>query len=152
MTMAEEKINALFEELVPDSGPAETVAGEIIRAACRIGYRWVNDGDQLGIGYGKETCNPAGRYLGEKCNDEIAKQVWSLMYEPIYDDSYDGEYDKALKRLMEEILSFIEEHPKLKETKNTEDLWDYTDKHEDVDDSWEEEEDYYEEDSEEEEW
>ena len=25
----------------------------------RIGYRFYNDGDQLGIGYGKETCNPA---------------------------------------------------------------------------------------------
>lgn len=140
MTNTEDRINALFEELVPASGKADTVAGEIIRATCRIGYRWTNDGDQLGIGYGKETCNPAGRYLGKTTNDEIARQIWSLMYDPIYDDSYDGAYDKALKRLMESVLDYMDEHPELKTTLNTDDFWYYRDEHEDVDD-WDEEED-----------
>ena len=36
MTAAEQRINALFEELVPASGKADTVAGEIIRAVSRI--------------------------------------------------------------------------------------------------------------------
>jgi len=140
---AQDRINALFEELVPSSGAADTVAGEIIRATCRIGYRWYNDGDQLGIGYGKETCNPAGRYLGKTCNDDIAKQIWNLMYDPIYDDSYDGAYQKALEKIYEAILDYIEQHPELKTTKNEDDFWNHRDKHEDVDDSWDEEEDEY---------
>lgn len=60
------KIDALFEELVPASGKADTVAGEIIRAVCRIGYRWFNDGDMVGVGYWKETCNPARDTLRRK--------------------------------------------------------------------------------------
>ena len=136
---AEDRINALFKELVPASGPADTVAGEIIRAICRIGYRWVNDGDQLGIGYGKQTCNPAGRYLAEKCSESIEKLVWDLMYDPIYDDSYDGAYDKALKKLEEGIIDYLDKHPELKTTKNEEDFWDYTVEDEDYDDSEEDE-------------
>lgn len=140
---AQDRINALFEELVPSSGAADTVAGEIIRATCRIGYRWTNDGDQLGIGYGKETCNPAGRYLGKTCNDDISKQIWSLMYDPIYDDSYDGAYQKALEKVYEAILDYLEQNPELKTTKNEDDFWNHRDKDEDVDDSWDEEEDEY---------
>ena len=54
MTTAEQKINALFSELVPVSGKADTVAGEIVRAVSRISYRNYNDGDHIGVGYGKE--------------------------------------------------------------------------------------------------
>ena len=39
------KLTHCFEELVPPAGKADTVAGEIIRAACRIGYRWYSDED-----------------------------------------------------------------------------------------------------------
>ena len=143
-TINEERINALFEELVPRMGPAETVAGEIIRATSRIGYRWYNDGDQLGIGYGKETCNPAGRYLAETCNTEIRRIVWDLIYDPIYDDSYDGAYTRALNRLEEAVLAYLDANPQLKTTPNTEDMWDYRDKDEDVD--------TYDEDYDEDEW
>ena len=38
-------VHILFEELVPAEGPCETVAGELIRAISRIGYRDWNDGD-----------------------------------------------------------------------------------------------------------
>lgn len=143
MTRNEERINKLFEELVPMSGAAETVAGEIIRATCRIGYRWVNDGDQLGIGYGKETCNPAARYLGKTCDDnKIAAKLWDLMYDPIYDDSYDGAYNQALDELNEAILAYIEEHPELKTMKNEDDFWNHRDPDEDVDDYDEDEDDW----------
>lgn len=59
MTKNEDRINKLFKELVPETGKADSLAGELVRAMSRIGYRFYNDGDQLGIGYGKETCNPA---------------------------------------------------------------------------------------------
>ena len=134
ITTVETKINALFEEFVPASGKADTVAGEIIRAIARIGYRNYNDGDHLGVGYGRETCNPAGRYIAAKCSPEIARLVsdaWG-----IYDDDT---YDVALGKLEEAVVKYIEEHPELKAAPNTEDMWDYRDEDEDVD-----RDDYYE--------
>lgn len=137
MTAREEKINALFEELVPASGKAATVAGEIVRAISRIGYRNYNDGDHLGVGYGRETCNPAARYLAAKCDDRIARLISAIWGEE--NDSY---YDTGLADLEDAILEYLEGHPELKEEKNTEDMWDYRDKDEDVDtyDEYEEEE------------
>lgn len=78
MTAAENRINALFEELVPVSGKADTVAGEIVRAVTRIAYRNRNDGDHVGVGYGKETCNPAARYLMKKAGADVAQAVSNL--------------------------------------------------------------------------
>lgn len=129
MTSAEQKINALFSELVPVSGKADTVAGEIIRAISRIGYRNYNDGDHVGVGYGKETCNPAARYLMRKAGDEVADAIadlWGL--EP------DDLYDKRLAEVEEKVLRYIEQHPELKATPNSEDMWDYRDSDEDRDD------------------
>lgn len=86
MTKNEERINKLFKELVPETGKADSLAGELVRAMSRIGYRFYNDGDQLGIGYGKETCNPAGRFLGVKGNDKIAKltaDAWAVYSEDV---------------------------------------------------------------------
>ena len=70
----EKRLEDLFDQLVPPSGKADTVAGEIVRAAMRIGYRKFNDGDHIGVSYGKETCNPAARYLMERAGD-VVKQI-----------------------------------------------------------------------------
>ena len=140
MTANEKKIEALFEELVPMSGAAATVAGEITRAINRICYRNYNDGDHLGVGYGKETCNPAGRYLAKKCDGKVAAMVtacWGVVN--------DTDYDTLLDILEGMVIDYIEAHPELKTEPNTEDMWDYRDKDEDVDDSYEEDEDYYDE-------
>ena len=128
LTTNEKKIEALFEELVPASGAASTVAGEITRAINRICYRCFNDGDHLGVGYGRETCNPAGRYLTAKCDGKVAamiKACWGV----VDDTDYDGLLD-ILEGL---VVNYIEAHPELKTTPNTEDMWDYRDKDEDVD-------------------
>ena len=88
MTKNEDRINKLFKELVPETGKADSLAGELVRAMSSIGYRFYNDGDQLGIGYGKETCNPAGRFLGVKGNDKIAKltaDAWAVYSEEAYE-------------------------------------------------------------------
>lgn len=135
MSAREEKINALFNELVPASGKADTVAGEIIRAVCRISYRNYNDGDHIGVGYGKETCNPAARYLASKAGTKVS-QVISKMW-GIEDDRY---YKKMLVTLEESVLEYLEQHPDLKTTANSEDIRSYWDRNEDIDD--EEDEDY----------
>lgn len=138
MTRTEERISELFEELVPESGKADTVAGEIVRAISRIGYRNYNDGDHVGVGYGKETCNPAARYLGKKLDDEGTRLVGEL-----WGVAGDSEYDARLNRLEAHVLLFLERHPELKTEENSEDMWDYRDKDEDVDDEWEDDEDDY---------
>lgn len=129
MTTAEQKINALFSELVPVSGKADTVAGEIVRAVSRISYRNYNDGDHIGVGYGKETCNPAARYLLKNGGDEVAvivRGMWGM--------EADSLYDKAVEMLEESAAAYIEQHPELKATPNSEDMWSYRDEREDVDD------------------
>lgn len=145
MTKNEKRINKLFEELVPVSGKAESLAGELIRAMSRIAYRYYNDGDQVGMGYGKQTCNPAARFLMAKGNKRIsslATAIWG-----IYDESA---YEDLLDILAGAVADYVEQNPTLRNTP-TEDMWSYRT---DEDDAWadeEEEDDYEEEDYEEDE-
>jgi hypothetical protein len=60
---ASSAFNTLFKELVPRSGKADTVEGEILRATGKIIYRWYNDGDVPTGGYGVETSGPALAFL-----------------------------------------------------------------------------------------
>lgn len=138
MTAAETRINALFEELVPASGKADTVAGEIIRAVSRIIYRNYNDGDHIGVGYGNETCNPAARYLGSEAGDRVQQAIIDM-----WGVADDLRYDKAVVTLEEAVLAYLDEHPELKTTPNTVDMFNYTDPLEDRDDSDYDEEDAY---------
>ena len=138
MMKNEERINKLFEELVPASGKAESLAGELIRAMSRIAYRFYNDGDQVGIGYGRETCNPAARFLMEEGNKRVsslATAIWG-----IYDESA---YENLLDILAEAVADYVEQTPDLRTTP-TDDMWDYC-TNEDVDDDEDEEDDYEEE-------
>ena len=92
MTKNENRINKLFEELVPTSGKADSLAGELVRATARIGYRFFNDGDMVNQGYGKETCNPAARFLIAKGNAEISSltvALWEIFSEDAYEKVLD---------------------------------------------------------------
>ena len=144
MTGTQEKINAYFERLVPDSGQADTVAGEIARAICRIEYHWLNDGDRLGEGYGRKTCNPSGRYLAETCDEKVAEAVYGAWR--VHNDM---DYEAGLYTLEEAVLEYLEAHPELETEKNEQDSRTaYCDPDQDVDEDeeddedWEEEEEY----------
>ena len=109
MTKNHERINELFEELVPGSGKAESLAGELVRAMARIGYRWYNDGDQVGIGYGRETCNPAARFLIHKGNKEVsdlAASIWGIHSEEAY--------EKLIDLLAGAVADYVENHLELR--------------------------------------
>lgn len=138
----EDRIDALFHELVPVEGKADTVAGEIVRAVCRIGYRYSNDGDYVGHGYGKETCNPAARYLMANAGENVAEIVrclWAAGEEcGILDD---GSYGNWLSELVRAALVYLDEHPELKTAPNAVGYWDYRDPNEDVDEWDDEDED-----------
>ena len=136
MTKNHERINQHFEELVPASGKAESLAGELVRAMARIGYRWYNDGDQVGIGYGRETCNPAARFLIHKGNKEVsdlAASIWGIHSEEVY--------EKRIDLLAGAVADYVESHPELRTLPST-DMWDLYDPDEDMDDWDEEEEDW----------
>ena len=80
MTKNHERINELFEELVPESGKAGSLAGAggAIRG---IGYRWYNDGDQVGIGCNGETCNPPDPLPDPQREQEVgdlAASIWGI--------------------------------------------------------------------------
>lgn len=102
----------LFEALVPDSGAAETVAGEIIRAVSRIEYRFWNDGDKAGVGYGKETVNPAVRYLYHLKNSSLDRKSLDreIVYfmNCIYNGSADeAEYEKHIESLKSVAVELV---------------------------------------------
>jgi hypothetical protein len=135
-----DKMEELFDELVPSCGKADTEAGEIVRAYNRIAYRYFNDGDKLGIGYGNETCNAAGRYLlkHDHNNADILDNIKDM-----WGNWSDSAYESALDQLGWAVLQVLGENPSMRETE-TEDMWDHFDKYEDVDDTeddeWDEEE------------
>ena len=137
MKATEKKLGELFEELVPAMGKAPTVAGEIVRAINRISYRNWNDGDHIGVGYGRETCNPAARYLGAKCGEEVASLISA-----IWGIENDKAYDLILGQLEAEVVKYLERNPELKAAENREDMFDYRDADEDVD-TYDEDEDEY---------
>ncbi len=59
----EKRNEVLYDKLVPGSGAAGTVEGEMLRAINRIIYRYYNDGDYYYKGYGTETAGPAHSFL-----------------------------------------------------------------------------------------
>ena len=130
---------ANFGQLVPPSGKADTVAGEIVRAAMRIGYRNFNDGDHIGVGYGRETCNPAARYLMERAGEDVE----DIIEGSLWGETDDKRYDAALAEMNCAVIEYLDGHPELMSTPNDEDMWDYRDDEEDVDiDPYAEEDDY----------
>lgn len=113
-------IEAAFSYFVPSSGPAETIAGEVLRAASKVGYRWYNDGDYFYGGYGLETAGPAAVYLMSQ-NKTISNLITHIAADSLQRDCYEkalGELNKAIEKyLLGNKLLFIYE--------NTEDMWDF---------------------------
>ena len=129
-------IENLFDELVPAVGKAENKAGEMVRAVNRIGYRFFNDGDQIGIGYGKETCNAAARFLAKNGSEEVLNAI-----ENLWGCYSEDKYEKYLEELGIALIVQLTANPELRE-EETDDMFDYADPEEDVDDTEDEMDDY----------
>lgn len=134
MTKNETRLCDLFDGLVPMSGKADSLAGELVRAASRIGYRFFNDGDQLGIGYGRETCNPAGRFIIANTPREVGDTV-AILWGQADEDFYETHLDAMIGA----IVDYIEANPQLR-NEPTQDMWSYRNEYEDVDEDDEDEE------------
>ena len=142
----EKRISVLFDKLVPGSGNADTVEGEIIRAINRIIYRWGNDGDLFWSGYGAETAGPAMEYLTDASDIPFEIREKFKAWE---NDNFSKDYDKGeLIDLAQIALQHVE--MKVKEddlTPNQDDLFNYGDKYiqyvRDMEDEEDEYDDYY---------
>lgn len=151
-----------FEELTQQHmkpmGKSDTVRGELIRAVNKIGYRFYNDGDMLGIGYGNETCNAAGRYLGIHGSKEMVEILSKMWDEGIHDSGTEiipeDIYEKRLEELEEATARYADtDDPALDQEatdmldlrcdedlhydeEEEEDWWDYEEEEEEEDEDW----------------
>ena len=107
------------DALVPGSGKADTVAGEIVRAFDRITYRYYNDGDVVDAGYGIITVNSSFRYLYNIVPGVDELEIPQCSGLP--DDINCDEYEEFLYDLQHVVQSYLQKHPELEETPNEDD-------------------------------
>lgn len=108
-----------FAALVPATGRADTVAGEIVRAFHKIDYRYFNSGDIYFEGYGIETCGSASVYLGTHTNKLIENLVINLDLNEA--ETRHVRYENFLETLAKAIATFLRANPALYLTRNTTD-------------------------------
>ena len=105
------QVNEAKKWLVPDEGKAPTVAGEMIRAICRLWYRWHNDGDAVDRCGMPEVISGAYHYLEAKGSDDVLCFLHGLKEVPV------NGYDEVLLMVADYILEDImNERPDLKFT------------------------------------
>lgn len=93
----------LYDELVPERGKADSVAGEMLRAAGRIGYRYYNDGEFAYDPTADDIITDlADSYYNHYCENEDAVK------EAGYDDPWDAAQDRAEREYDEDPMAFID--------------------------------------------
>ena len=121
------KLESLFEQLVPAEGPADTVAGEVVRAVNRIVYRAWNDCDMFYQGYGIETVGPAYMYLRSLAQYDFDNNGTLCNLLDVL-DSMEGKgfntYYTLLQDLIDSSIKFLECNPSLKSISNDDDCLD----------------------------
>ena len=127
----------MVDDLMPISGAAETLAGELIRAATRLAYDFYNNG----------MCNNttgAVNFLREKgaIDGHTHEAIYSFAAgQPYLGDYGGGALQVAIERTIDMTVEMILRNPALLTMANTEDMFDY----EDPEEYWDEEEDWDEE-------
>lgn len=116
----DDAIEGAFNLLVPRSGAAETVAGEMVRAMMRILYRDYNDGDKFYEGYGLETCGGSAQYLSNQ-SEKLAKAFEDVVKEAQGYYDFDSKYTEAITDIADELLRILSMQPELFGEVNTDD-------------------------------
>jgi len=99
----ETRSDVLFGKLVPVSGNAGTMEGEMLRAINKIVYRHYNDGDYFFTGYGCETAGPAHSFLIHGC--PLSYKLKPIFVKAI---TYTSDYEKVIYEVLEIILDYID--------------------------------------------
>lgn len=122
----EDRLQKLFDKLVPSQGKAETMEGEMVRAVMRVWYRYFNDGDYFFRGYGKETAGPSVTWLkNESPLKKEMKTIWSQAQKNAlksdHPDEFDDEKDGYLKGIVaaaKAVCDYVEAKKEGEYTKN----------------------------------
>ena len=118
------KYQAAYDELVkkmPASGKCDTVAGEMIRAASRLGYDFYNNG------MGNNTSG-ALNYLSEQSaiDDDVYDTIYKYTRGRIYEGNYNGDsLQVAIESMVDQTVGMIVNNPVLMTIENKEDMFDY---------------------------
>ncbi len=110
-------------------GAADTLAGELIRALARIESRYYNNGDWIGIDYGRKTCNPSARFLRQYGNKNIADSI-----EALWTDIDERDYERHLSRLIFHVVNYIDANTEMKYLNFTVAIESCRDPEQDIDD------------------
>jgi|TARA_B110000444_G_scaffold256174_1_gene291989 hypothetical protein len=95
--------------LMPLMGPAETVAGELIRAVSKLGHELYNNG--MGN-------NSSGAVNFLKHNNVINQETYDTIYPMtrgrLYNGNYDGDsFQKAVESAVDQTIEFLRKDPSL---------------------------------------
>ena len=108
----QEEYKRLYEQLVPSSGSAKTLNGELIRAISRLSYDYFNNGNCNACvqeSHSEEvecTCCGGYGYIDGDENEECEECGGSgVIYEEVYDDPVVDEYYEKFLRLIRECVS-----------------------------------------------
>ena len=104
----------LWNKLVPWKGPAATKAGELLRAATRVYYRWFNDGDRI------------EQVLSQSAIDSSTVNGWGFLYTyregefsgealalAILSSNSESEYEAKLDEMMDAVVAHAAEAPEV---------------------------------------
>lgn len=116
-----DKLEVAFDVLVPSSGKAETIAGEIVRAVMRVLYRWYNDGDVFYEGYGLKTVASSVNYLLE----EIGLFTEEEIREFVENRPTEDKYEKFILDMSNKAIAHLLKNPGLFGEENNVDSRDY---------------------------
>jgi len=121
-----EYIENLFGIFVPAEGDSDTIGGELVRAICRLNYRWFNDGDLFNVGYGIETCGGAAGFI--YCTiEELGRIGECIAYclEEMSKAFDDDIYEQELEKLVSLVATALSQNKNLFETRATESMFNY---------------------------
>ena len=133
----EKRNEELFSKLIPTSGKANTIEGEMLRAINKIFYRFWNDGDVFYEGYGCETVGSAHSFLINcpEINSILQNKIDKIFDYECYDAKNDKAYEAGLEAILTLIIDYIEGLESYTETHV--DMFDYEAEYEDEElDDW----------------
>lgn len=100
-----DKLEVLFDSMVPARGTCDTVAGELVRAMMRLLYRDSNDGDLFYDGYGIETCGGAVAYIIDTVSEIDFTDIFGqIALRQLEDDRYTAALEDVCDKLVTYIL------------------------------------------------
>lgn len=107
----------LWDEYVPDEGPAESLGGEIMRAMAKIVHSWSNNGDMaVKYGYHSAKYNYAAAADWFLYSCEIPRLI---KLTAVFDEK---KYGVAVDKNLKTVYNYVVKHPELFEEPNVVDV------------------------------